>query len=56
MLGIKKSENQIWIGGKLKLSTGRPALIFHRPRFWIKLRAWGSSVKFITLSTIFGIL
>ncbi|KHG26910.1 Polymeric immunoglobulin receptor [Gossypium arboreum] len=52
----KKRENRIWIGEKLKVSTSHPVSVFHHPRFWIKLRARGSSIKPITLSIVFDIL
>ncbi|KHF98379.1 ATP-dependent RNA helicase A [Gossypium arboreum] len=47
--------NQVWIGGKLKLSISRPVPFFIVRDFGFKLRARGSSAKSITLSTVFGI-
>ncbi|KHG14928.1 putative cation-transporting ATPase V [Gossypium arboreum] len=56
MSGINKRENQIWIGGKLKLSTNCLVPFFIVRDFGVKLRAQGSSSKSITLLTAFGIL
>ncbi|KHG18926.1 hypothetical protein F383_09482 [Gossypium arboreum] len=52
MSGIKNQRNQIWIRGKLKLSTSRSVPFFIVRDFGFKLRAQGSSAKSITLSTV----
>ncbi|KAK8362412.1 hypothetical protein V6Z12_A03G100100 [Gossypium hirsutum] len=38
---IKNQRNRIWIGGKLKLSTSRPAPFFYHPRFWSQVTSSG---------------
>ncbi|KHG26787.1 Ubiquitin carboxyl-terminal hydrolase 21 -like protein [Gossypium arboreum] len=49
-------RNQIWIGGKLKLSTSHPFHFSSSEILDSSYELGDSSAKSITLSTVFGIL